>query len=263
VPSSTKDASNKGKTILFPSSPLAVEIKGKRPFIRSSMPKDIFKEQPLPEIPTKKKTGKSIKNPMEEKSETLTQRKKGKGSSQPTEGKQEAPVHKGKDKGNKRPLESKYETSEKSIEKPIERKDETPVLRKKNKSKVIKEPDEIDKTLPMQEEEESEKNPSETVHATIPHDSQTYKRLIKQLIDARKEIARLKAEDKVNLAQMKELMDGYNHTLELARFAARRAQPLHRQLRNLYRQNKGFQSQNMKLKAELKQFQDEVAQRNL
>ena len=76
-------------------------------------------------------------------------------------------------------MEKRDETSEKGIEKPIERKDETPVLRKKNKSKVIKEPDEIEKTLPMHEEEESEKNPSETVHSTIPPNSQTYKRLIK------------------------------------------------------------------------------------
>jgi predicted RNase H-like nuclease (RuvC/YqgF family) len=58
-------------------------------------------------------------------------------------------------------------------------------------------------------------------------------------------------------------MDGYNHTLELARFAARKAQPLHRQLKNLYRQKIGFQSQNKKLKEELQHFQDEVAQRNL
>jgi hypothetical protein len=129
---------------------------------------------------------------VEEKSETLIQRKKGKGSYQPTEGKQETPVQKGKDKGTKIPLKSKNETSEKGIEKPIEGKDETPMLRKKNKSKVIKEPNEVDKTLPMQEEEVSEKNPSETVHAILPPDSETYKRLIKQLTDARKEIARLK-----------------------------------------------------------------------
>jgi hypothetical protein len=86
---------------------------------------------------------------MEEKLETLIQRKKGKGSSQPTEGKQETHVQKGKYKGTKRPLESKYETSEKGIEKLIEINYETPVLRKKNKSKVIKELDEVDKTLPM------------------------------------------------------------------------------------------------------------------
>ena len=113
-------------------------------------------------------------------------RKKGKGSSHPTKGKQETLVQKGKDKGAKIPLESKYETSEKGIENPIERKDETLVLRKKNKNKDIKKLDEVDKTLPMQEEDDSKKNPSETVHATIPLDSQTYKRLIKQLRDVRK-----------------------------------------------------------------------------
>jgi predicted RNase H-like nuclease (RuvC/YqgF family) len=58
-------------------------------------------------------------------------------------------------------------------------------------------------------------------------------------------------------------MDGYSHTLDLARFIARKAKPLHRQLKNLYRQNRGFQSQNRKLKEELQHFQDEVAQRNL
>jgi hypothetical protein len=39
---------------------------------------------------------------------------------------------------------------------------------------------------------------------------------------------------------MKELMDGYNHTLDLTIFAARRSQPLQRKLKNLYRKNKDF-----------------------
>jgi hypothetical protein len=86
VPSSTKVASKKGKKLLFPSSPPTVEI-CKRPFTRSSIPKEVFKEQSLPEPPIQKKKGKRIENPVEEKSETLIQRKKGKGSSQPTEGK--------------------------------------------------------------------------------------------------------------------------------------------------------------------------------
>jgi hypothetical protein len=51
--------------------------------------------------------------------------------------------------------------------------------------------------------------------------------------------------------KMKELMDGYRHTLDLEIFAARKAQPLDRQIQNLYRQNRGFQSQNRKLKAKL------------
>jgi hypothetical protein len=243
VPSSTKATSKKGKKLLFPSSPPAVEIKGKRPFTRSSIPKEAFKEQSLPETPIQKKKGKSIENPVEEK--------------------QEAPVQKGKGKGTKIPLERKDETSVKYFEKPVERKEETPVQRKKGKSKATKKPDEVDKTLPMQVEEETEKKPLETVHNTAPPDSQTFKRLIRQLKDARKEVAQLKKEAMSDRAKMTELMDGYSHTLDLARFAARRAQPLHRQLKNLYRQNRGFQSQNRKLKAELKHFQDEVAQRNL
>jgi uncharacterized protein (DUF3084 family) len=112
-------------------------------------------------------------------------------------------------------------------------------------------------------EEETKKKPFETVHNTAPPDSQTFKRLIRHLKDARKEVVKLKKEAMSDRAKMTELMDGYIHTLDLARFAARRAQPLHRQLKNLYRKNKGFQSQNRKLKAELKHFQDEVDQINL
>jgi hypothetical protein len=208
VPSSTKATSKKGKKLLFPSSPPAVKIKGKRPFTRSSISREVVEEQSIPEIPV--------------------QRKKSKG-----------------------------------IENPEERKEETPVQRKKGKRKATKKPDEVDKALPMQVEEETEKKPIETVHVTAPPDSQTFKRLIRQLRDARKEVAQLKTEAMSDRVKMKELMDGYNHTLDLARFAARKAQPLHRQLQNLYRQNRGFQSQNRKLKAELQHFQDEVAQRNL
>jgi hypothetical protein len=146
----------------------------------------------------------------------------------------------------------------------------------------------------MQQEEETIKNLVETIHITTLPSSQTFKRLIMQLGDARKEVTHLKAEamyDRVKMKElmdgyshlrdsrkevahlkakamydrvkMKELMDGYSHTLDLARFAARKAQLFHRQLKNLYRQNKDFQSQNRKLKGELQLFQDEMAQRNL
>jgi hypothetical protein len=221
MPSSTKATSKKRKKLLFPSSPLAVEIKSRRPFTRSSIPKEVVQEHPLPETPVLKEKGKSIDKPMKEKQET--------------------PAQKGKGKDTKRPLERKDETSEKGIEKPEKRKDGTS----------------------MQEEKETEENPIETEHTTTPPDSQTYKRLIKQLRDARKEITHLKTEEKVHLAQMEELMVGYSHILDLARFAVRKALPLHKQLKNLYRQNRGFQSQNRKLKVELKHFRDEVAQRNL
>jgi hypothetical protein len=47
---------------------------------------------------------------------------------------------------------------------------------------------------------------------------------------------------------MKEMMDMYSETLDMARFSARRALPLHRKLKTLYRKNIIFQFQNRKLK---------------
>jgi hypothetical protein len=64
------------------------------------------------------------------------------------------------------------------------------------------------------------------------------KRLIRKLRDARKEVARLKSKGPSERIKMKEIMYGYNHTLDLARFAARRAQHLHEQLKSLYRKNR-------------------------
>jgi hypothetical protein len=145
----------------------------------------------------------------------------------------------------------------------VQKKEETPVQKKKDKGKDIKKPNVIDKEIPMHQEEETIKNPVDIVHVSTPPDNQTFKILIRQLRDVRKEVAQLKVESMSDRVKMKELMDGYSHTLDLARFATRKAQPLHRQLKNLYRHNKGFQSQNKKLKAELQHFQDEVAQRNL
>jgi hypothetical protein len=62
---------------------------------------------------------------------------------------------------------------------------------------------------------------------------------------------------------MKELMDMYNDTLDLARFIARRFMPLHRKLQTLYRQNISIHSQNKKLKEELQPFKDDLTHRNL
>ena len=87
----------------------------------------------------------------------------------------------------------------------------------------------------MQQEEDTMKRHVETIHVTTPPDIQTFKILIKQLRDARTEVAQLKAEAMSDRVNMKEIMDGYSHTLDLGRFAERKAQPLHRQLQNLYR----------------------------
>jgi hypothetical protein len=82
----------------------------------------------------------------------------------------------------------------------MERKEETLVQKKKNKDKDIKKPDEADKEFPMQMEKETEKNPVGTVHVTTPPESQTFKRLIRQLRDARKEVSHLKEEDMIHRA---------------------------------------------------------------
>jgi hypothetical protein len=74
--------------------------------------------------------------------------------------------------------------------------------KKKYKGKGIKNIDEIDKAIPMQQEEETMKKPLEIVHVTTPPKNQTFKRLIRQLRDARKEVAQLKEEamsDRVNM----------------------------------------------------------------
>ena len=55
-------------------------------------------------------------------------------------------------------------------------------------------PDEVDKTLPMQVEEETEKKPIETVHVTYPPENQIFKRLVRKLREARKEVSQLKRE---------------------------------------------------------------------
>jgi hypothetical protein len=69
VPSSTKATSKKGKKLLFPSSPPAVKIKGKIPFTRSSIPREVVEEKSIPEILVQRKKSKGIENPVERKEE--------------------------------------------------------------------------------------------------------------------------------------------------------------------------------------------------
>jgi hypothetical protein len=68
----------------------------------------------------------------------------------------------------------------------------------------------------------------EVINISTPPSNHTFKRLIRQLREARKEVARLKAEGLSERIKMKELMDMHNNTLDLVRFAARRAPPLHK-----------------------------------
>jgi hypothetical protein len=63
--------------------------------------------------------------------------------------------------------------------------------------------------------------------------------------------------------KLKDLMDMYKETIDLARFTTKRFFPLHRKLRNLYKENKDLQSQIINIKLELHPFKDELAQKNI
>jgi hypothetical protein len=132
VPSSTKLTSNRGTNILFPSFPPTVKIKGKIPFTRSSIPKEVFKEQSLPETPMHKEKGKNIENNVEEKSET--------------------PIHRKKGKGTTILLERKDEVFVKDFEEPVKNKGEVVVQEKKHKGKGFEKADEKHKKIPVQME---------------------------------------------------------------------------------------------------------------
>jgi hypothetical protein len=198
----------KGKNLLFPFPPPAVEIKGKRPFTRSSIPKGDFKGQPLPETPIHKKKGKDIEKVVEEKQET--------------------PVQKIKGKGTKIPLEREDKIPVKDCKKPMKNKEKVVVKEKKHKGKGFEKEDETCKESPVQMEEKDDKKLVETAHVPNPLGDQTFKRLIRQLKESRREVAQLKRETISERAKMTELIEGYSDTLDLATIVARRVQPLHR-----------------------------------
>jgi hypothetical protein len=80
----------------------------------------------------------------------------------------------------------------------------------------------------------------EVINIKTPPSNNTFKRLNRQLRATRKEFARLKEKRLYERINMKEHMDMYSNTLDIEIFAARRAMPLHKKLRNLYRKKRGF-----------------------
>jgi uncharacterized protein YaaN involved in tellurite resistance len=63
--------------------------------------------------------------------------------------------------------------------------------------------------------------------------------------------------------KLKEMLDMYEETIDKARFLDKIFFPLHRKLKNLYRQNMTHQVEIRKLKEELQPFKEELAKRNL
>jgi len=74
----------------------------------------------------------------------------------------------------------------------------------------------------------------------------------------------LKEESLTRRIKMKELMDMYSETLDLEKFSARRALPLLRQLKNLYKKKPEAFSPKTKIsRRNCNIFKDELAHRNL
>jgi hypothetical protein len=79
----------------------------------------------------------------------------------------------------------------------------------------------------------STEKPIKVINISTPSSNPTIKRLIRQLRESRKEVARLKVEILTERRKIKELMNMNSETLDLARFLARISLPLHRKLKTL------------------------------
>jgi uncharacterized protein YaaN involved in tellurite resistance len=73
----------------------------------------------------------------------------------------------------------------------------------------------------------------------------------------------LKGEGLTERKKLNDLIDLYCETIDKAKFVAKIFMPLHRNIQNLYRQNRGLQAQIRRLKLELQHFKEVLAQRNL
>jgi hypothetical protein len=158
-------------------------------------------------------------------------------------------------KGNKLHFSSSPSTASTKVKKPFTRSlalkevFEEQVLpkvsimkKKRDKGKGIEKPVEVVDRTPIQHKYEGEimKKPIEVININTPPRNHAFKILIRQLKEDRKEASLLKSEGLSEIISMKDLMDNYNNALDLEIFAARRALPVHKQLKNLYRKNIDF-----------------------
>ena len=103
----------------------------------------------------------------------------------------------------------------------------------------------------------------EVIEIISPLENRTFKRMNRQVKEARNEIANLKGEGLVERKKWNDLTDLYLETIDKAKFVEKKFLPLHRQLKNLYRQKNDLQAQIRKLKLELQPFKEELAKMNL
>jgi hypothetical protein len=142
-------------------------------------------------------------------------------------------------------------THKKDVETEVITKDYVP-KKDRGKSDIVGKPIEVMTKDSVQKKEkgkgETIENHVDFINITTPLDNPTFKRLIRKLKDARKEVSRLKGERLTERRKMSELMDMYNEILDMARFTTIQFFPLHRKIQKLCRKNISIQFQNRKLK---------------
>jgi hypothetical protein len=123
--------------------------------------------------------------------------------------------------------------------------------RAKTKQNVPVKDDVVETSSQRKGKSESFEKPIEIVDITTPQEESnpTSKRLKIQLKEAMVEVDKLKSEDYGYRNNLKGIMGMYHETIDKARFLAKSFFPLHRQLKNLYRQNISHQAHIRKLKA--------------
>jgi hypothetical protein len=144
-------------------------------------------------------------------------------------------------------------------------KSRRPFTRSTTKQHVPMEDGTTETSAQQKDKVQFSKKPMEVIDInTPPHESNpTFKRLRRQLKDAKTEIDKLKKEDLESRIKLKDMLDLYEETIDKARFMAKRSFPLHRKLKNVYKQKRACQAEIRKLKAELQPFKEKVEKRNL
>jgi hypothetical protein len=115
-----------------------------------------------------------------------------------------------------------------------------------------------DKTKPL-------KKKIEIIEIKSPSDERdpTFKRLRKQLKEARDENEQLKKENLHAKIQLKRAIDMGEETIKKEKHWVKRSISLHRKMKNVYRLNRAHQAENRKLKEEVQQLKEQNEKQNL
>jgi len=112
-----------------------------------------------------------------------------------------------------------------------------PFTRLATKQHILVEDSAIEASTQQKDKAQPSKKPIEIIDInTAPHESNpNFKRLRRQLKDARDENEKLKKENLEARIKMKDMIELYEETLDKERYMSKRSLPLHRQLKNVYK----------------------------